>query len=198
MLLLWKEWSILARGGTLSWAHELRRNGAMVPWCRPAPCSCTRAAAPSVIERTAQAVDVSVSVLAPPPAVTWLANDKAHLSEAVALCVDPDALLDTHETRGIEELFDTVRAFRGRYPSVGIKRTRCASAMGNLVLHEEETGGWSDETLRARLEAEGLLAAAPAQEVRRRRGHLDLVLLRDQLERLERLQQVTARERAAP
>ena len=100
-----------------------------------------------------EASGVPVSVLAPPPAVTWLANDKAHLSEAVALCVDPDALLDTHETRGIEELFDTVRAFRGRYPSVGIKRTRCASAMGNLVLHEEETGGWSDETLRARLEA---------------------------------------------
>lgn len=101
----------------------------------------------------AEASGAPTSVLAPPPAVTWLANDKAHLSEAVALCVDPDAVLDTHETRGVDDLVATVADFRTRYPSVGIKRTRCASAMGNLVLHEEETGAWSEAELRAALEA---------------------------------------------
>ena len=97
------------------------------------------------------AAAVPVQVLAPPPAATWIANDKAHLSEAVALAAGGDALLETRETRGLEALVAAAEAMRAKYPSIGIKRTRCASAMGNLVLHREAHA--ADASLRPVIEA---------------------------------------------
>lgn len=101
----------------------------------------------------ADAAGVPVQVLAPPPSATWIANDKAHLSEAVALAVGSDALLETRETRGLDALVDAVEAMRREHPSVGIKRTRCASAMGNLVLHREAHADKDADAMRARIAA---------------------------------------------
>ncbi|MFT4703700.1 MAG: hypothetical protein ACI81R_001392 [Bradymonadia bacterium] len=81
-----------------------------------------------------EATGCRVAVLAPPPPVTWLANDKGHLTDAVARCAGVDAVPETHEVRGLEALITRVADLGTRYARVGVKRTRCASAMGNLVL----------------------------------------------------------------
>ncbi len=103
-------------------------------------------------EHLADASGAPIRVLAPPPAVTWLANDKAHLSEAVALCAHADHLLETRETRGLDALVGAIHEMRHQYPSVGIKRTRCASAMGNLVLHREDHAEANVDAIRSIVE----------------------------------------------
>ena len=74
-----------------------------------------------------------VHVLAPPPPVTWIANDKALFDELVARVLGRDALVDTRISRNAEGIATDLLALSKRHPRVGLKRTRCASAMGNAV-----------------------------------------------------------------
>ena len=74
-----------------------------------------------------------VAVLGPPPPVTWIANDKALFSEVVELALGPGWLVETHATADPAVMARLLVEISGRYEMVGLKRTRCASAMGNRV-----------------------------------------------------------------
>ncbi len=79
-----------------------------------------------------------VHVLAPPPPATWIANDKALFDELVSRVLGRDALVDTRIATHTGEIEVNLRALAALHPRVGLKRTRCASAMGNAVFASEE------------------------------------------------------------
>lgn len=81
-----------------------------------------------------EASGIPVGVIGPTPAVNWVANDKALFSAVVRAAVGDEFLLETATGFSPAEVASLVREFAGRHPRIGIKRTRCASAMGNLVL----------------------------------------------------------------
>ena len=85
-------------------------------------------------ERLARESGCPVSVIGSPPPVTWIANDKALFTALVTLVLGPTWTTETHEAREAEALAALLQDVGRRYSSVGLKRTRCASAMGNLVL----------------------------------------------------------------
>ncbi len=74
-----------------------------------------------------------VRVLSPPPPVTWIANDKAMFGELVTRVLGRDALVETRISRDTANIQADLRAMAARHDRVGLKRTRCASAMGNAV-----------------------------------------------------------------
>ena len=74
-----------------------------------------------------------VHVLAPPPPVTWIANDKALFDELVARVLGREALVETRISRDAAGIETDLRTLAQRHDCVGLKRTRCASAMGNAV-----------------------------------------------------------------
>jgi hypothetical protein len=75
----------------------------------------------------------AVHVLAPPPPVTWIANDKASFDELVERVLGRDALVETRIARDAAGIVSNLRAVAAHHQRVGLKRTRCASAMGNAV-----------------------------------------------------------------
>ena len=74
-----------------------------------------------------------VRVVSPPPPVTWIANDKALFDELVARVLGREALVETRISRDATGIETDLRMMAGRHNRVGLKRTRCASAMGNAV-----------------------------------------------------------------
>ncbi|OJH34298.1 hypothetical protein BON30_44095 [Cystobacter ferrugineus] len=87
----------------------------------------------SLARKIADASKVPVRVLAPPPPVTWLANDKALFSELVASVLGEKFLVETYRARDAETLATKLLALARRHERVGLKRTRSASSMGNEV-----------------------------------------------------------------
>ncbi len=79
-----------------------------------------------------------VCVIGPPPPVNWVANDKALFDELVSRVLGRDWLVDTRIARDAEGIRTDLRAMAQRHPRVGLKRTRCASAMGNAVFDSDE------------------------------------------------------------
>ena len=76
---------------------------------------------------------VPVTVLAPPPPVTWLANDKQRFSELVIALLGERCWVDCQTSRDPAVLSRALLELAGRHRKVGLKRLRCASAMGNEV-----------------------------------------------------------------
>jgi len=74
-----------------------------------------------------------VRVISAPPPVTWIANDKALFDELVARVLGREALVDTRISRDLAGIETDLRMLAQRHDRVGLKRTRCASAMGNAV-----------------------------------------------------------------
>ncbi len=74
-----------------------------------------------------------VTVLAPPPPITWIANDKALFSEVVEIVLGRDWLVETHTTAEPARMARLLMEMSGRHEMVALKRTRCASATGNQV-----------------------------------------------------------------
>ena len=74
-----------------------------------------------------------IRVLAPPPPVTWIANDKSLFDELVERVLGREALVETRISRDIAGIETDLQALSQRHKRVGLKRTRCASAMGNAV-----------------------------------------------------------------
>lgn len=74
-----------------------------------------------------------VRVLGPPPPVTWVANDKSLFDELVARVLGRGALVETRISRDVENIRTDLHSMTTRHERVGLKRTRCASAMGNAV-----------------------------------------------------------------
>ncbi len=104
------------------------------------------------LARTIQdASGVDVDVIGPPPPVLWVANDKSHLSRLVEECLDASWLVDTFRSRDPQELATALGELAKRCPQVGLKRTRCASAMGNAVYAADDLRGADEEELLAKV-----------------------------------------------
>ena len=88
-----------------------------------------------------------VQVIAPPPAVTWIANDKALFSELVADVLGEDALVLTRTAEDVPTLSKHLREMFQGVKRVAIKRTRCASAMGNRLFDVEKLECLDDQAL---------------------------------------------------
>ena len=97
----------------------------------------------SVLEGEA---NVPVHVLAPVPSALWIANDKQRLDEGARLIGLEDILVDTRWHATAEGLATSLRELASKHGTVGLKRTKCASAMGNevhasaVILSEDEAG----------------------------------------------------------
>lgn len=81
---------------------------------------------------------VEISVVAPPPPATWIANDKALFGEVVELVLGNGWLVETHRAADIVSLAGYLLHLAERHRRVALKRLRCASAMGNAVFEAPE------------------------------------------------------------
>ena len=97
--------------------------------------------------------EVPVGVLAPPPPVTWLANDKKSLSELVEALLGSDHLVETRAADRPSRLAEHLTDLATRHRRVALKRLRCASAMGNLVFESSHVTTSSPPELVAEVEA---------------------------------------------
>lgn len=86
------------------------------------------------------AVAADIQVIGPPPPVTWIANDKELLSEVVVRVLGPEWVVETHTSHEVEELTSLLCRLAARYRRVALKRTRCASSMGNIVFESDALG----------------------------------------------------------
>ena len=107
---------------------------------------------------------VPVQVIAPPPVVTWIANDKAHFSELVAAVLGEDALVLTRTATDVPTLTKHLRQMFSGVKRVAIKRTRCASAMGNRLLLVEPLQHLDEAALQKVVEESLLSMDWPAGE----------------------------------
>ena len=104
-------------------------------------------------DRLAKESGFEVTVIGPPPPVTWIANDKALFTDLVGLVLGPGFVPETHETADAGQLTLLLREMSERHQAVGIKRTRCASAMGNLVLDAATLRAQSPAAVQASVDA---------------------------------------------
>ncbi len=88
--------------------------------------------------RLAAETGVEVPVLAPPPPVTWIANDKALFGEVVELTLGGGWLVETHRAADVVSLAGHLLRLAEHHRRVALKRLRCASAMGNAVFEAPE------------------------------------------------------------
>ena len=93
--------------------------------------------------RVADRTGAKVTVLGPPPPVTWLANDKALFDEVVNAVLGPGWTPETQPGSTIPTIAANLRALASTRPTVALKRTRCASAMGNQVFEGSALRGRS-------------------------------------------------------
>ncbi len=81
----------------------------------------------------AEEAQTDVSLIAPPPPVTWLANDKFLFTEIVMHVLGPEWLVESELAEGVSSLAVALASLAKRHSRVALKRLRCASAMGNHV-----------------------------------------------------------------
>ena len=102
--------------------------------------------------RLAADAGVPVSVIGPPPPTTWIANDKDLFTELIEIVLGPGWTPETHRATEPARMAKIVRRLAAHHPTVGLKRTRCASAMGNCVLDagplREEPPAATEATVR--------------------------------------------------
>lgn len=91
-----------------------------------------------------------VHVLGPPPPVTWIANDKAMFDALVSRVLGPGALVPTRISNDIAGIVTDLRALAATHRRVGLKRTRCASAMGNAVFDASKVVAENDAAAAVR------------------------------------------------
>ncbi|QDG50385.1 hypothetical protein FIV42_06445 [Persicimonas caeni] len=76
---------------------------------------------------------VDASVTGPPPPALWIANDKGALAGVIDRVADGAWNVETHQETAPEAMVRRLIELAERHHMVGLKRTRCASAMGNIV-----------------------------------------------------------------
>ena len=81
-------------------------------------------------------------VLASPPPVTWIANDKANFEDLVTAVLGPGFLPESRRAASPRELARALLELAETGPSVALKRLRCASAMGNEVFESAALRRW--------------------------------------------------------
>lgn len=84
-------------------------------------------------EAVAAGTGTEVQVLAPPPPVTWIANDKATFEDLVTAVLGPGFLPASRRSASAEILARGLLELAEESSAVALKRLRCASAMGNEV-----------------------------------------------------------------
>jgi hypothetical protein len=87
--------------------------------------------------RVAEASNTRVEVVGPPPPVLWIANDKAALSEIVSRVLSEDWIVETFSGTEPEVMAQRLQRLARSATSVGLKRARCASGLGNAVYDAE-------------------------------------------------------------
>jgi hypothetical protein len=87
----------------------------------------------------------SVSVLGPPPPITWIANDKALFDEVVNAVLGPGWTPETRRGCTVPAIAANLRTLAAAHAGVGLKRTRCASGMGNAVFDSADLRAQSPE-----------------------------------------------------
>ena len=85
----------------------------------------------NLARRVADRAKARVTVLGPPPPVLWLANDKALFDEVVVAVLGSGWTPETRRGSTVPAIAGNLRALASTHAAVGLKRTRCASAMGN-------------------------------------------------------------------
>lgn len=95
----------------------------------------------------ADRAEARVTVLGPPPPVLWVANDKALFDEVVNAVLGPGWTPETRLASTIPGIAANLRALASPHTAVGLKRTRCASAMGNEVFESARLRGQPPESL---------------------------------------------------
>ena len=81
----------------------------------------------------AEEAETAVGVIAPPPPVTWMANDKSLFTEIVMHVLGPEWLVEGQLAEEVSNLTVALASLAKRHSRVALKRLRCASAMGNRV-----------------------------------------------------------------
>ena len=81
----------------------------------------------------AEEAKTEVSLIAPPPPVTWMANDKSLFTEIVMHVLGPEWLVEGQLAEEVSNLTVALASLAKRHSRVALKRLRCASAMGNHV-----------------------------------------------------------------
>lgn len=99
--------------------------------------------------RLAERASSEVSVVGPAPPVLWVANDKARFSRLVEEVLGPEWIVETERFCDPAKLATSLGEMAGRCERVGLKRTRCASAMGNVVFAAAELRDAPEAELRA-------------------------------------------------
>jgi hypothetical protein len=99
----------------------------------------------------ALAVEASseVSVIGPAPPITELANDKASIAEITSEAFGEEALVRTERSSDACAIASALQRFAKDSRRVGLKRTRCASAMGNRVFTSSELASLPEEEVLA-------------------------------------------------
>lgn len=93
-------------------------------------------------EKLARDSGTPVYVHGPTPLPLWVANDKATLTELARRAAGDDFVVETAERFTALEMAIALSDFAERYERVGLKRTRCASAMGNMVFDSATVRTW--------------------------------------------------------
>jgi hypothetical protein len=104
-------------------------------------------------KKLAAAADCAVPVLGPPPPATWIANDKALFSETVTRVLDPAWIVKTRASRDPRKLAEALLELGQNGDRVGLKRTRCASGMGNVHWNLEADGLTDVDAAEAKVRA---------------------------------------------
>ena len=86
-----------------------------------------------------------VRVLGPTVDAVWIANDKGALDALAHALELGDIMVETHRATTAQALTRAVITLASRHDRVGLKRTRCASAMGNQVLSGPALRAMSEE-----------------------------------------------------
>jgi hypothetical protein len=92
---------------------------------------------------------VDVSVLAPPPALAALVNDKAWFSRRVVDVLGPDAIPETGWAADALELTATLQVLAKRHSRLVVKLPDSAGGVGNVVLDGEAVAGLDHDRLLA-------------------------------------------------
>jgi len=74
-----------------------------------------------------------IQVLAPPPPITWFANDKCDLTEVTIAVAGRNAAVESRIATDGASLAADLTALAQRHDRVALKMGRCASAMGNHI-----------------------------------------------------------------
>ncbi|MCY4120478.1 MAG: hypothetical protein OXG72_06100 [Acidobacteria bacterium] len=101
----------------------------------------------NLARRVADRAKARVTVLGPPPPVLWLANDKALFDEVVVAVLGSGWTPETRRGSTVPAIAGNLRALASTHAAVGLKRTRCASAMGNQVFESADLRGKSSEAM---------------------------------------------------